>query len=264
MIATMKRAFATLLTLALTVPIPASAGPDADADAPPAPTTDPTTADDWLRVALSRYEAEDWKGAIDAFRRGHELDPRPQFLFAIAQAERRRGDCAAAVRAYDQFLATSPPEAQAAAARDQRDRCEEALRPPEPEPEPQPAGPPPPPPAPTTIIVTTPDEPSWWRDPVTAGAAGGAVVLGLLGAALLVAADATAEDAGAAPDLDTYLDLKGRAEVRHTAALVTLGVGAAVGGYTIYRIVRGSSRQERRTVEVRPGPGVGVALGGRF
>src|SRR5262245_15990993 len=91
------------------------------------PAAADTDADGWLRIGLERYDAGDFAGAVEAFHQGNRLDPRPQFLFAIAQAERRRGDCGTAIVYYEQFLASSPPEGQAVAAREQRDRCERAL-----------------------------------------------------------------------------------------------------------------------------------------
>jgi hypothetical protein len=50
---------------------------------------------------------------------------------------------------------------------------------------------------------------------------------------------------------------------------VSLSAGVVLAGYTVYRILRGGDpprreEQPQRTVEVVPGPGLGLALGGRF
>ena len=106
------------------------------------------TATDWLRVGLERYERGNLVGAIEAFERGYALEPRPMFLFALGQAHRKRNDCERARASFDAFLATSPPAAQADAARDQRERCEPPAPAPVIEAAPAPAAPAAPPPPP--------------------------------------------------------------------------------------------------------------------
>src|SRR5688500_8437696 len=108
----LRRAAAVLAAIALSSPDALAGPPDHE---PPVEdsgrgTVDPVTAEDWLALGLARFEREDYAGAIDAFERGHAIDPRPQFLFALAQAERLRGDCKAALIYYRKFLTTSPSE----------------------------------------------------------------------------------------------------------------------------------------------------------
>jgi tetratricopeptide (TPR) repeat protein len=225
----------------------------------------PTTADEWLALGLSRYESGDWKGAVEAFHKGHELDPRPQFLFAIAQAERRRGNCKAAVVYYDRFLATSPPAEQEQAATTQLRRCEgvlakEQLDTPKPEPTPVVAL------APAPLPQREPDAPPWYTDGVTVATGGVSAALLLTGGAFYLAADGAATEAGDAQTYAEYADLKERAELRQNFAIVSVSVGAIVGGYAIYRIVRGrpARREAPERVHLNAGPGVGLAIGGRF
>jgi tetratricopeptide (TPR) repeat protein len=63
-----------------------------------------------LLYAQGRYDL-----AIEALKAGYALDDRPDFLYALGQAERRRGDCAAALSYYQAYLETAPsaPRAEA-------------------------------------------------------------------------------------------------------------------------------------------------------
>jgi len=224
---------------------------------------EPSSADDWLQLGLQRYQAGDFKGAIDAFQRGHALDPRPQFLFAIAQAERLRGNCKGAVVYYDRFLATSPPEEQAEAAAEQVRRCEEVIA------AGQDEAPPEPPRTTAAPVITSPPPPAprpWYRDGVTVATGGAATALVLSGGAFLLASDAAARDAGNAFTYEEYGELKDRAELRQQVGVVVLSASALVAAYTAYRIIRGGDRpaEPRRHVGVVAGPGLGLALGGRF
>ncbi len=199
----------------------------------PAIDTPAVTADDWLALGLERYEAGDFKGAIDAFVTGNKLDPRPAFLFAIAQAERRRGDCGAAIIYYERFLATSPPESQAEAARDQRDRCEHAVGA---TPVAEPTLP-----APTLIVQAPEPEPEQvrvppprpvWRDPLVLGLGTGAVIASIAGVTLLRTAVGAADDAMAADTYDAYAGYRDRAYTARTYGVISLSAGIALGAAT--------------------------------
>jgi tetratricopeptide (TPR) repeat protein len=251
-----------ILPLALTLALSATAiaGP-LYGDEPDVSSTT-ATADDWLRLGLARYTDGDFKGAIDAFLTGNQLDPRPAFLFAIGQAERRRGDCAAAIVYYERFLASSPPESQAAAARDQRDRCEHAVG--------AAAVSEPTLPAPTVVLTREPAEPAptprhaarpWWKDPLPVGLGAGAAVLTVTGAALLASAAGLADDAAAATTYDAHAALRADAISRHTYGVISLGAGLALGAATAVVIWKPWHRDD---VVITPGPGAGVAMAGSW
>jgi tetratricopeptide (TPR) repeat protein len=53
------------------------------------------------------YNLSDWPAAIREFRAAFEADPRPDYLFSKAQAEKHRGDYTAAILSYKAFLRTS-------------------------------------------------------------------------------------------------------------------------------------------------------------
>jgi tetratricopeptide (TPR) repeat protein len=256
------------LVAALALPATALAGPNhidpPDTRDEGATFVEPTSADEWLQLGLSRYEAGDFAGAVDAFERGHAIDPRPGFLFAMAQAERRRGDCARAIVHYERFLASSPPDEQAIAAREQRDRCEQALGahaessavPPTGEPT-----------VVTRTVVVSEREAPWYTDPITDALAGGGAVLALVGVGLIASASSTADDAAAATTYDEHVALRDRAASRQTWGWSALGAGAVIGGVAVWRIFTGDRTTERAEptgVTVAPGPGLGLALGGQF
>src|SRR5581483_9031596 len=80
-----------------------------------------------LDRGLRSYAVGKYAEAIESFRAGYQIDPRPDFLYALAQAERMSGDCRGAVAAYRAFLRTSPPEKAAVSARQNLERCEAPL-----------------------------------------------------------------------------------------------------------------------------------------
>jgi tetratricopeptide (TPR) repeat protein len=62
------------------------------------------------------YNLSDWPAAIREFRAAFEADPRPEYLFSKAQAEKHRGDYTAAILSYKAFLRTSDSSPSRAAA----------------------------------------------------------------------------------------------------------------------------------------------------
>lgn len=221
------------------------------------------SASDWLRVGLERYERGNLIGAVEAFERGYAMEPRPMFLFALGQAHRKRGDCERARASFDAFLATSPPAAQADAARDQRERCEPpapaTVAEPAPAPAPPTAAPPPPPPA-------APRPPPWWSDRLAVGAGGAAVVFLGAGAGLWLSSRSAAGDAAVAETYDQHRALRERAESRQLAAGVALGVGVAATAVTVWRLTRDRRGEHATTIAptVTADGGAAVIVGGHF
>jgi tetratricopeptide (TPR) repeat protein len=75
---------------------------------------------------LAHYAARDFHRAIAEFEAAFALDPRPELLFAEAQAFRLDGDCPRALELYRRFLATRPPPLQVQATQLGLDRCAES------------------------------------------------------------------------------------------------------------------------------------------
>ncbi len=80
-----------------------------------------------LDRGVQLYTSQSYREAIEEFRAGYQIDPRPEFLYAMAQAQRLNGDCRSAVTAYKAFLRTRPSAKRAAAANQLIDDCTAAL-----------------------------------------------------------------------------------------------------------------------------------------
>ena len=206
-----------------------------------------------LERGLRLYETQDYAEAITEFKEGYRIDPRPAFLYALAQAQRMSGDCRNAITAYRAFLRTTPARASRAAAESNIARCEEALRDPSspgaravggedatvpgelPVPEHKPpsalerVGETPRPAAPVTPRVGAASGPAshWYQDTLGDTLAISGIVVGLGGATLLVVGALEGNASGA-----TYDEHASSQETAHT--LVPLGVvGAALGAALI-------------------------------
>jgi tetratricopeptide (TPR) repeat protein len=84
--------------------------------------------------ALARFQqggvlfgANDYAGASAAFEAAYELDAQRDYLYAWAQAERLRGNCASAIVLYDRYVQTKPAPRQIQAAESNRGVCLEEL-----------------------------------------------------------------------------------------------------------------------------------------
>ena len=91
----MKRLISTVLGACVLAPLLAFA--------------DPTTADGWYKEGENQYNLGNFPKAIDAFKKGFELEPaetkKAAYLFNIAQAYRQLEDCKEAVFFYKRYLA---------------------------------------------------------------------------------------------------------------------------------------------------------------
>jgi hypothetical protein len=82
-----------------------------------------TDAQRHFEQGLRLYNVQSYEEAIVEFKAGYQLDPRPQFLYALGQAQRMNHQCKAAIVSYEAFLRTAPAAKQEAAARDQIAAC---------------------------------------------------------------------------------------------------------------------------------------------
>jgi hypothetical protein len=193
------------------------------------------------------YEAGAYAEAIEAFERGQHLDAHPDFLYGLAQAYRKQGDCARAISLYQAFLATRPPDEEADRARANLERCPLV---------PSPAPPPPPP-------VESP------RDLDLAGAAlagGGLIGVGV-GTTYLVLADRNVSRANSATLLAEREKLAATgSRERWIGAVCIAGGGALVVGAAVrYVLRRRAGHASNRTISVAPAPAaLAVTWGGAF
>ena len=73
------------------------------------------------------YNEGHYDEAIAELEAGYAIEPRPDFLYALGQAERKRGDCKAAIEWYQRYVDTGPSAQRTVATLVQIDRCKQEL-----------------------------------------------------------------------------------------------------------------------------------------
>jgi len=77
--------------------------------APALALAEPKTPDDWYKEGETQYNIGNFDGAVEAFKKGFELETneskRPAYLFNVAQAYRQAKNCKDAVFFYRRYLA---------------------------------------------------------------------------------------------------------------------------------------------------------------
>jgi len=168
----------------------------------------------YLERGLRLYATQQYADAIGEYEAGYQIDPHPDFLYAIGQAQRLRGDCKSATEAYRAYLRTDPPTAEAARTNEQIARCAAMLAPPPPPPRHETFGP-------TGYVF----------------AAGSIAALGA-GALFLVAGSSRADDADRARNLADRNDHEAWARNYRIAGGVALAGGVSLGAFTVIRYLR--------------------------
>ncbi len=97
------------------------------AEPAPAEPTPAEVAQQRYKQGLDLFATQEFAQAIAEFRAAYKIDPQPAFLYSLAQAHRRAGDCASAIDAYRAYLRTKPPEDKAEKARLNISRCEQEI-----------------------------------------------------------------------------------------------------------------------------------------
>ena len=198
----------------------------------PAPAAMSPTAAPYLERGLRFYATQRYREALAEFRSGYELDPHGDFLYAIGQAERLGGNCAAAVAAYRAYLRTEPPELEATKATGQIERCEAQHH-----------------------AAAPPPRAHEFGTTGYAMVSGGALALGI-GAGFLIAGRQHASDASRARTLADRDAHATTARNYRIAGGVSLVGGAVLGTLAVLRYLRADAR------EARPGtPTVTAAVG---
>lgn len=236
-----------------------------------------------LERGLALFEQQRYDEALAALEQGYAIDPRPEFLYARAQAERLAGRCARAIALYEAFLATAPTPEREAAARANLARCKDTLAATPPAPSAMPSATPPPEPAPAASAAPTsssapgraapPPRPrrpvrtrrvhaSPWFHDVTGDLllGGGVVGIGLGGYYFFSSRSAVreAERAGEAPVAGTYDDHRSRLETagkQRTLSVVAGSLGVILIGSALLRYQLRAPGSATRT---------GVALGAGY
>ena len=224
------------------------------------------------------YTTQDYDGAIAEWRAAYVLEPSPDLLFGIEQAQRLKGDCKSALVTYRNVLKESVSKKQVAEIEKVIAVCEEELAKTAPAPappvEPAPAPSPPPPtpapaihePAPAPITPPRIDAPggvAWYRDKLGMTLLAGGVVGTAVGATFLALATGAASDADGASTYEEFGTHADTAKRDRVIGGVSIGVGGAL---LVGALVRFATRSP--TVEVTATAGhagvTGVAIGGRW
>lgn len=202
---------------------------------------------------LALYAAKDYRAAIAELAAGYAVEPRREFLFAEAQAQRLAGDCRSAVALYQRFLATDPPAVQISAAQVGLARCAQQMAS-------TPAAidktaPPAPPPSPA-------ERQPWYRDRAGGALLAAGVVAAGVGAALLITAAGATNNAAS---YDDYSQQYTSNERRWNIGAVVLAAGAVLAGAGVFRFQRLRAAESPASIGVAAGPSsAGMVLEGRF
>lgn len=191
-----------------------------------------------LKQGIDLYKVGKYADAIVALKHAYDAAPKPETLFALAQAERLNGDCTIAAQHYHQVIEQVSDINVAKLVEQNLVLCEKI----EPKPEPKPAAAPAPMPAPPPQTVTkTVVHDVFHLDPLAASlSAAGALALGAAGG-LYVAAAANRNAAGEARTLDDHNALANHADNDEKAMFVAASVGVALFGVATYRWIWGAN-----------------------
>jgi tetratricopeptide (TPR) repeat protein len=213
-------------------------------------------AADELKKGIDAYKAGNYAEAIAHLEKAHKLAPKPDTLFALAQAQRLNGDCITAATNYHKVLdqVTDLNVAKAVHAnlllcepeepKKAEPVTEERRDEPKDEPKPQ------------VVEKTVVREVGGHTDKLAATMFGaGMLAVGVAGG-LYVAASNNADAADRAKSLEDHDLLADRATSQRTILYVAGGVGVAMMGFAIYRWSRGDN-QAKADVALVPSSGGG-------
>ncbi len=226
-----------------------------------------------------------YEDAIKELRSGYVMSEAREFLYAMGQVERLRGNCAGALMHYQAFLDTTPPPEQGNAARLQKERCEAETRAVEakadptlaprkdaPVEAPAPVVAPvvvaaPPAPAPVVapvVVVTAQPEPSpWYRDVPGDALLGAGVVAVASGAAMFAVGNLATRNARTS--LDRYTAAQNLSWAQPAGVAVAGVGGALLVGSVVRFALRAPDAAAAPSLAVwLDDHGGAVALSGRF
>ena len=246
----MSRAFRAVLIGALLIAL-------APREASAAPPRMKPLARRHLERGMGHYNQKDYDKALVELKKGQNIDPRPEFLYALGQVYRAKGNCAEALKYYEAFIETAPPPQQAEAARRNTERCKELLAPPKPESPPAPLSPvvaPPPTVAePPPLALQRP----WYRNWTAHALVAGGVVTLVTGVVVWQQGRLVIDRAWAATTYESYearaRDLSSANAMQKSGVVLMAASGALfVAGALMYVLYRPT---ERRGIAAYAGPG---------
>jgi len=216
---------------------------------------DTAKARELFKQGIEQYKAKNYDAAAATLAKSYELDPRPDALFAQAQAERLAGRCREATVHYHQLLETSQDLPTIKAVQANLALC---AREPEPPPvvvapRPEDSAKPAPPPPPQIITKTVVRDVPRSDTVATVLFAGGMLAVGG-GVGLYIASNGALDDAKHARTLDQHEKLTDRAKTERTLSFITGGVGLAMITVAIIKWSAGGPSESRAASEVAVTP----------
>jgi hypothetical protein len=228
------------------------------------------------KKAQNAFDVQSWATAIQEYQAAYQADPKPDYLWGLAQSQRLAGDCAAAIKSYKAFKRNDTVTAnQGTAAELQITKCEneldkkqvEAVKKPEATaPPPVVTGPPgataTPPPAtttPATAPATAPAEPSGPRPFYTDVLGDVLFVSGVaaagVGGFFLLTGNADMRDTAKAPVYRTYDTGVDDAAKKQTIGAIVLAGGGLLVGLAVVRYLTMGPKSSEPRVGLVVGPG---------
>jgi tetratricopeptide (TPR) repeat protein len=260
---------------------------------------DAAKAAEHVAAAKKAFAAGKYADAIGEFRAANTLAPDPKIVYAIAQAQRMAGDCAAAIVSYDEFIQASTDKKLVEFSKANIARCKEQLAkdkkarpsdpvmtaPPENPSEPVEPGvdvreppkmiaPPPKPVEPATPVAKPveskvplpPESRPWTRDWLGHALVAGGVGVGVAGTIVWLGGRADAQALNDAKDNQTFLGKRGAASSALTKQRVGIamglgGVALVAGGILHYKL----GGKHEAHVAIAPATGGGtLVIGGEL
>jgi tetratricopeptide (TPR) repeat protein len=214
-------------------------------------------ADDAMKKGIELYKAGKYAEAIPYLDKANKLDPKPDTLFALAQAQRLSGDCATAAANYHKVI-EQVSDMQVGKLVQQNLALCEPDQPKKAEPAKEPAHDDKPvvDAQPQVVEKTVVHEVDHTDKLAAVMLGGGMLALGAAGG-LYVAASSNSDAADLAKSLPDHDSLADKAKSERTMMYVASGVGAVMIGVAIYRWTTGGSSKPNADVAVVPGAGGG-------
>jgi tetratricopeptide (TPR) repeat protein len=209
------------------------------------------TSDEYKK-AIEAYKAGKYDEAANLLEKAYKVEPKPEILFALAQAERLGGHCDKALVHYKQLLTQTTELATAKAVQNNLVLCPGGEAP-KTEPKSDPKS------EPRIDVVQGQTKTVVVRksDPLAIGLLAGGALSGGFAIGMLLRSSSTRDDAATARTLDDANELHDRADRDRLVAIVAGGVGAVAIGYAVFRLTRGG---KPATTEVAVTPTSGGSM----
>src|SRR5580704_425696 len=218
------------------------------------------------RVATRAYDLQDWATALKEYKAAYSVDPKPEYLWRLAQAQRLSGDCANAIPSYKAYQHTASTS-QTNAAADWIKTCEAELAAQQkPVEQATTGGPTPPPPVPTPAAALPPPPPApaprnsiWYRDSLGNTLMLLAVGSFVGGAVLLAEANAAAMAATSGTDA-SWTSNRNTAKTESIVGGVFIGLGTVLYAGALWRYFTVTTRGNEDAPPDPPSSAVGLRV----